>query len=133
MSSVAECHPGQGVEQAVCEAKTRALESDLGHAADVAETIAFRVRIVLQKFDLHGNAARYRPSYLRGQQSVVCSGRRPQHLPDLTLLPIVTSDQSHSGGIARLNPFKFALWKVHHDKSMCTIRKIKNGLTFRHR
>jgi hypothetical protein len=57
LSSVAECDPGQGIEQPVCEAKTRSLESHFGHTPYVAKTISFRVRLILQKFDLHGNAA----------------------------------------------------------------------------
>ena len=67
------------------------------------------------------------------KQSVICSGCRPQHSPDLALLPIITSDQPDGRGIASLDLLKFALWKVDHDKPMCAIRKIKDSLTFRHR
>jgi len=46
----------------------RALELDLGHTANVAETIAFRVRPVLRKLDLHGNAANERYKQLVGSR-----------------------------------------------------------------
>src|SRR5260221_14473173 len=112
--------PGQGSKQPICKAESRSLKSDFGHTADVAETVAFHIGIVPEQFDLDSNTARYRTSDLRREQAVICPGCRPQHLPDFALLPIVTSDQSYSGGIARLDLFKFSLRKVHDHKSMCT-------------
>jgi hypothetical protein len=132
LSDIAECHPSQDVEKPVCEAKTCPLESDLGHTANVTETVTLRVRVVLQKLDLDGYAARCRAHYLRGEQPVIRSSRRPQHLPDLTLLPIIASDQPYGGDIACPDPFEFTLRQVNHDKSMGAVREIKDGLTFRH-
>lgn len=133
LSTVAECDPGQGIEQPVREAKTGSLEPDFSHTPDVAKTISFRVRLVLQKFDLYGDAARCRSRYLRGEQPVIRSSRRSPHLPDLTLLPIIAPDQPYSGDIAGLDLFEFTLRKVNHDKSMRAVREIKDGLTLRHR
>jgi hypothetical protein len=67
-----------------------------------------------------------------GKQPVICPGCRAEYLPDLALLPIITSNQSDGRSIASPNLLKFAFWKVNHDKPMRAIREIKDRLTFRH-
>jgi hypothetical protein len=68
----------------------------------------------------------------RARGRAICAAR-PQHLPHLTLLPIIASDQPYGGDIASPDLFEFTLRKVNHDKSMRAVREIKDGLTFRHR
>lgn len=92
---------------------------DLGHTADVAEAVAFRIRTLPQKFDLDSDAACCRTNCLRGQKPVISSRRGPEDLPNLALLPVITSDQTYGGNIAGLDSFKSAIRKIHHDKSMC--------------
>src|ERR1700730_11509777 len=66
--------PRQRLEQPICQPVSLSLESDLGHAPDIAKAITFRLRLVLEQVNLDRSATRCRMRDLRGRQPIVCAG-----------------------------------------------------------
>jgi hypothetical protein len=126
-------YPSERPEHPIRKSKFGALETNLGQAPDTAEAAVVRLGSVLQKFNLDGNAAGCRMRNLSGEQPIVRTGRRTHDLPDLALPPFVTPEKTNLRRRAGFNPLELPLWKIHDHKSTRSVRKIKNGLPFRHR
>ncbi len=103
--------------QTVEEAKTDALESNLGEAANVAEIVAVLLDVVLWQADFHGNAVWIGLGDLCRQQPIIRPGRRPANLPHLTLLPLAASDQAHQGGCSGFDLIEFPASRSATSKS----------------
>jgi hypothetical protein len=110
LSAVVRRDPRQHAENPVDEAESCALKSDFGHATNIAKAIPLRVRVLLKQLDLDRDAIRYRTCNLSREKPVIGPGRRAHNLPNPTLLPVITPNQSDGRSVASLYLLKFALW-----------------------
>jgi len=67
LSAASARHPSQCPKHPIRKPKSRALESDLSQAPDIAEAAVFRLGSILKKFNFDRNAARRRMGNLSGE------------------------------------------------------------------
>jgi hypothetical protein len=113
--------------------KSRSLESNLGQTPDVTEAAVLCLGLVPQEFNLNRNATCRWVRNLSGKQPIVRTGRRTHDLPNLALSPFITPEEAHFRRRVWLNLLELPFWKIHDHKSTRAVRKVENGLSFRHR